>query len=87
MKSRATRDFWRHYDRLPEEVQESAQRAFRIWRDNPYHPSLQFKRVHDRAPIFSVRVGRRHRALGRLVDDTIIWYWIGGHAEYDTLLD
>jgi len=30
MKSRATRDFWRHFDRLPEEIQQSAQRAYRI---------------------------------------------------------
>jgi hypothetical protein len=86
MKSRATARFWKAYDRLPPTIQESADSAYLIWRDNPYYPSLQFKRVHTELPIYSVRVGRGFRALGLLEGDTIIWYWIGGHDEYVRLL-
>jgi hypothetical protein len=86
MKSRTTPRFWKCYDQLPMEVQETADRAYLIWRDNPFHASLRFKRVHAQRPIFSVRVGRGYRALGYLEGDTIVWYWIGAHDEYDQLL-
>ena len=34
----------------------------------------------------SAPVGLRHRALGLREGETITWFWIGSHAEYDTLL-
>jgi hypothetical protein len=37
-------------------------------------------------PIFSVRVGLGWRAVGIRKADTMIWYWIGSHDEYDALL-
>lgn len=38
--------------------------------------------------IYSVRIGINHRALGvyRKETDTIIWYWMGSHADYDQLV-
>jgi hypothetical protein len=47
---------------------------------------LQFKRIDPQDPIYSVRVGRKYRALGWLESDTIIWFWIGSHADYDAWL-
>ena len=36
----------------------------------------------------SVRVNRDHRAVGvRVSPSEIVWYWIGGHDEYDKLLE
>ena len=52
----------------------------------PAHPSLDFKQVSQRSPIFSVRVGIGWRAVGIKREDTMIWFWIGSHAEYDHLL-
>ena len=86
MKSRATARFWKAYDRLPPDVREMADAAYLVWRDNHYHPSLQFKRIHAQAPIVSARVGRGYRALGLLREDTVVWYWIGGHDEYLRIL-
>jgi hypothetical protein len=67
-------------------VQAQAARAYALWRANPYHPSLQFKRVSQRQPIYSVRVGFGHRAVGLREEDHLYWFWIGSHAEYDELL-
>lgn len=50
------------------------------------HPSLQFERVHQTEPLYSVRIGLGWRALGLLEDDTIAWFWIGSHADYDRLI-
>jgi hypothetical protein len=47
---------------------------------------VQFKRVHPHQPIFSVRIGIGWRAVGLREGDTIIWFWIGAHGEYDGLL-
>ena len=86
MRSSATPRFWAAYRELPPEIQNVARKAYRLFRDDPSHPSLQFKRVHDREPIYSVRVTLGYRALGLLEDDQITWFWIGSHAEYDRLL-
>lgn len=64
MKSRATASFWKAYDRLPPDVQDNADLAYLIWRDNPNHPSLRFKRINAQAVIYSARIGKGYRALG-----------------------
>ena len=87
MKSRATPRFWAAYRDLPPDIQELARKAYRLFRENPRHPSLQFKRVHDVEPIYSVRVSLGVRAIGLLENDQMIWFWIGTHADYDRLLN
>ncbi len=87
MKSRATPRFWAAYRDLPDDVQETARKAYRLFRDNPQHPSLQFKKVHSREPIYSVRISLGYRAVALLENDEVTWFWIGSHAAYDRLLD
>lgn len=83
MNSRTTRSFREAFRALPPEVRQRARRAYRLWRENPDLPGLRFKRVGDEV---SVRIGRDYRALGVLEGDTVNWYWIGKHDEYDRLL-
>jgi hypothetical protein len=71
---------------LPPEIRDLARKAYRLFRESPGHPSLHFKKVHDREPVYSVRVTLGYRAVGLLDDDDITWFWIGSHAEYDRLL-
>jgi hypothetical protein len=87
VKSRATPRFWAAYRDLPPGIQDAARKAYRLFRDNAGHPSLQFKKVHEQEPVYSARVTLGYRALGLLEDDEITWFWIGGHAEYDRLLE
>jgi hypothetical protein len=71
---------------LPDSVRQQASRAYALWQVDPYHSSLQFKRVSRRQPIYSARVGLGYRVLGLWQGDTITWFWIGSRGEYDTLL-
>jgi hypothetical protein len=71
VKSRLTRRFRRAFAELPDEVKERARDAYRLFRDNPNHPSLRFKRVHPTDPIYSVRIGLGYRAVGAMEGDTI----------------
>jgi len=86
LKSRITEDFVSLFNKLPQRVQENARRSYRLWRENPTHPGLHFKKIHDQEPLYSVRIGRGWRALGLLEEDTITWFWIGSHADYDHLI-
>jgi hypothetical protein len=86
VNSQLTEDFVACFRRLPREIQELARKNYRLWRENPAHPSLQFKRVNKKEPIYSVRVRIGYRAVGLLEENTVTWFWIGPHAEYDHLI-
>ncbi len=43
--AKATPEFWELYRRLPHEAKSAARKAFKIWSDTPFHPSLHFKKV------------------------------------------
>ncbi|TVS21035.1 MAG: hypothetical protein EA424_00970 [Planctomycetaceae bacterium] len=42
---RTTERFWECYSNLPRDIQELADKSFRLLQDNPRHPSLHFKKV------------------------------------------
>jgi hypothetical protein len=86
MKSSVTKTFRERLGDLPAPVQDQAAKAYALWQADLYHPSLQFKRVSQRQPIYSARVSLNYRVLGLLESDHLYWYWIGTHAEYDELL-
>ena len=86
MQSRTTRQFWRLFFALPFDAQQDAKRAYRLFKANPAHPGLQFKKLEGEDNIYSARIGLAYRALAVMRKDRIVWYWIGSHAEYDRLV-
>lgn len=86
MKSFVTNDFIELFNKLPRSVQKQARKSYKIWLENQNHPSLQFKRIHNIEPIWSVRVGLKWRVLGLREDASIYWFWIGSHTDYDKLI-
>jgi hypothetical protein len=83
MKHFANATFWDAYRRLPEQVRALADKNYALLKENPRHPSLQFKKV---GRFWSVRVGLRYRALAVEAGDDLVWFWIGSHADYDALI-
>ena len=86
MKSFTSRRFREMYASLPNNVKVRAKRAYQLFRRNPGHPGLNFKKVDEANDIYSARIGLGYRALGQMDGEDIIWYWIGPHGEYDKLL-
>jgi hypothetical protein len=80
MRHFASPAFWDAYDKLPAEVRKLADKNYALLKQNPHHPSLQYKKV---GRYWSVRIGRRYRALAVQIDEGMLWFWIGSHAEYD----
>ncbi len=87
MTSLLTLEFMKCYSRLPAAVRAQARRSYRLWKANPSHASVGFKRVHPTEPIYSARVGLGWRALGVYEGDTVSWFWIGPHSEDDSPID
>lgn len=85
MISRTTKRFRSALQALPQSVRRQAREAYRLFRDNPRHPSLSFKMVQAPA-IFSARIGLHYRALAVRSGEEVVWFWIGTHADYDRLL-
>lgn len=83
MKHFASEDFWVCYKKLPVSIQEVADKNFELLKENSNHPSLHLKKV---GRFWSVRVGIKYRSLAVEIDEGLIWFWIGTHAEYDKLL-
>lgn len=86
MNSHITEKFRKAFAELPADVQKQARQAYRLFIENPHHPSLRFKSIHLSRPIYSVRIGMNYRAVGIRNQGDIIWYWIGSHTEYDKLI-
>jgi hypothetical protein len=86
VKSRTTEKFRKAFAELPEQVRRHAKNVYKIFQNNPYHPSLHFKQVHSIKPVYSVRINRDFRAVGVRENEEIIWFWIGPHDEYDRLI-
>jgi hypothetical protein len=83
IESRTTRSFRTAFAALPDEVQAQARQAYRLFRADPGHPSLRFKKIEQTENVYSVRIGLGYRALGVLDGSVVIWFWIGSHADYD----
>jgi hypothetical protein len=87
MNSRTTRRFRELLAALPVHVRQQARDAYRTFRGNPSHPGLRFKKVYADPPLYAARVGIGYRAVGVVEGDTVVWFWIGSHSDYDKLLD
>ena len=83
MKSAALPSFWAAYESLGESAKRAARKAYRLWADNPFHPSLHFKCINEKESVWSVRITRSYRAVGILQGDIVTWFWIGTHSDYE----
>lgn len=88
MKSRRSKRFRELFDALPESVRAQAEEAYKLWQRDPYHPSLHYKPIDPSDPdVYSARIGRRYRALGkRQPDGSVLWVWIGSHERYNNIV-
>ena len=85
MISLTSPSFWRAYERLDPPVREAARRAYKLFAEDPGHPSLRFKKLGGYDNVWSVRINEQYRAVAERTGDTIVWAWIGSHNDFDAL--
>jgi len=61
IESRTSRSFRAAFAKLPKEMQDQARRAYRLFRADPSHPSLRFKKVSGEEDTYPVRIGLGYR--------------------------
>ena len=83
MKSQTLPSFWEGYQSLNETTRHHAKKVYRLWLENPFHPSLHFKCINRNEGIWSIRITRNYCALGIFNSDTVTWFWIGNHDDYE----
>ena len=85
---RAHADFWTGYRALPAAIRDRADKQFALLKENPRHPSVQFKKLTKRAgqELWSARVTLKYRALAVKLDDEFVWFWIGEHDAYEGMI-
>ena len=86
MISHTTARFRKAFAELPKQVQRQAKDVYKKFRQDPFYPSLRFKRIHSTKPIYSVRINVEYRAVGLQDENEMIWFWIGSHDDYAKLL-
>ena len=87
MKSFVSDSFRRQFRALPAHIQEQARESYALFMVNPAHPSLRFKPVHSSVPsVYSARVSRDYRVIGKRTGDQMVWFWVGSHDEYEQML-
>ena len=83
MRHFASPSFWECYENLPSAIQKLADKNFELLKANPQHPSLYLKKINIYR---SVRVGIKYRAVAVEIQEGLLWFWIGTHAEYDKMI-
>jgi len=77
MKSTTLPSFWAAYQTLHESVRQAARKAYRLWAENPFHPSLHFKCINAEERVWAVRITSGYRAVGVREGDVMTWFWVG----------
>jgi mRNA interferase RelE/StbE len=79
-----TNGFKRDFRRLPQTIQRRAERALRLFTENPRHRSLQAKKMQGQRDeagrdIWEAHVSRGYRFTFAIEGDTYILYRVGPH--------
>jgi hypothetical protein len=79
-----TPKFKKLFEKLPKEAQDKVASNYKLWRADP--SSVDFRTLKSNKKIWRVSAGLYWRALGRDEGDSIVWYWVGSHNDYDNLI-
>ena len=83
MKSQTLDSFWNAYRFLLVKDRRSARKDYCLWRGNLFIHLYIYKCINSQEDVWSVRINRSYRAIGILDKDTVTWFWIGNHDDYE----
>ncbi len=83
LRSFLTPSFQKLYADLPNAVQKLADEKYQLFKQDPFHPSLEFR---AKGKVWTVAIGRTYRAIARRFGNDLHWVWIGSHEDYNKVL-
>ena len=79
--------YWKSFDDLPLDIKKLAEENYQLWKENPQHPGLRFKKIHKDLPVYSFRVGMKNRTVGIETEDgRIAWFWVGSFEDFKSAM-
>jgi hypothetical protein len=78
-----TPSFRKLYRDLPSAVQTLANEKYRLFQQDPFHPSLEFE---AKGEVWTDAIGRSYRAIAKRFGNDLYWVWIGSHEDYNKVL-
>jgi len=77
-----TDEFERRYQDLPVSVQRRAEKQERLFRENPFHPSLHTEKLQPKnKEVWSFRIDRQYRIIFRFLDGSrALFLTVGPHS-------
>lgn len=79
MRLHPTESFRRDYARLPQNIQERADKQLALFLDNPRRPSLRTKKMEGHRDLWEGRISKDYRFIFRIAGDTYLLLNIGPH--------
>ena len=79
MKLRFTKKFVRKYRKLPQQIQQTADKQLRLLLSDPKHPSLNKKKMQDPRNIWEIKITRAYRLTFQVEKYTYVLRNIGTH--------
>ncbi|OGN03929.1 MAG: hypothetical protein A2831_02410 [Candidatus Yanofskybacteria bacterium RIFCSPHIGHO2_01_FULL_44_17] len=66
---------------MPTVIKRKAEKQEKLFRENPYHPSLRTEKLEPQGrQMWSLRVDRKHRIIFRFIDkNNVLFLTIGPH--------
>jgi len=83
LRSFLTPSFRKLHACLPDAVQKLADEKYRLFMQDPFHPSLEFR---AKGKVWTVAISRCYRAIARRFGNDLHWVWIGSHEDYNNVL-
>lgn len=78
-----TPEFEKRYRTLPIAVQKKAERRETLFRENPFHPSLQTEKLKPKSKEYwSFRIDPAYRILFRFRSDRSVYFLTCGHHSW-----
>lgn len=80
-----TDDFHKQFLKIPRIIQIKASKAEKLFRENPFHPSLRLHKLRGKLDgLWSISLDRKYRIIFKPQDDGVMLFIsIGLHAIYD----
>ena len=79
--------YWKNFDDLPDDIRKLAEQNYQLWKENSKNPGLRFKQIHKTQPVFSFRVGMKHRTVGvETPDGKLVWFWVGSFETFKQVI-
>lgn len=74
-------EFDKRYEKLPLAIQKKAEKQEKIFRKNPFHPSLHTEKLEPKnKELWSIRVDKSYRIIFRFVEgNTVLFLTVGPH--------